>query len=98
MARIASKRARYAGELAQSACPRGAASLTKRAAALQKLLGEHQDAVVAEEQLESLVTEATPAAAFVAGRLHGLQSERRRAARAALPRAVKKFVRAARAV
>jgi CHAD domain-containing protein len=98
MARIASKRARYAGELAQSAGPRGAASLTKRAAALQKLLGEHQDAVVAEEQLESLVTEATPAAAFVAGRLHGLQSERRRAARAALPSAVKKFVRAARAV
>ena len=98
MLRIAAKRARYAGELAQSAQSRAAAAVTERATALQKLLGEHQDAVVAEQQLELLAPDATPAAAFVAGRLAGLQHERRRAARAALPGAVKKFSRAARRV
>ena len=72
-------------------------TLTKRAIALQEILGEHQDAVVAEARLASLVEGATPAAAFVAGRLFGLQGNRRDAARAALPRAVKGFRRAARA-
>ena len=49
--RIASKRSRYAGELAQSTRSRAAARLTKRATALQEVLGEHQDAVVAEARL-----------------------------------------------
>jgi CHAD domain-containing protein len=98
MLRIAAKRARYAGELAQRTHSRAAAAVTERATALQKLLGEHQDAVVAEQLLEHLAPEATPAAAFVAGRLAGLQHERRRAARAALPGAVKQFSRAARRV
>jgi CHAD domain-containing protein len=96
--RIASKRARYAGELAQSSRTRGAAALTKRAEALQTLLGEHQDAVVAEQLLERLAAGATPAAAFAAGRLFGLQRDRRRAARAELPRALREFARAARDV
>ena len=94
--RIAAKRSRYAGELAQSTRSRAAAWLTKRATALQEVLGEHQDAVVAEARLGSLVEGATPAAAFVAGRLFGLQRERREAARAALPKAVRQFRRAAR--
>ena len=94
--RIAAKRVRYTAELAESSGNRAAAKLRKRAVALQTILGEHQDAAVAERQLESLAADATPAAAFVAGRLFGLQSERRRAARAALPRALKKFARAAR--
>ncbi len=96
--RIAAKRSRYAGELAQSTRSRAAGRLTKRATALQEILGEHQDAVVAEARLGSLVEGATPAAAFVAGRLFGLQRDRRDAARAALPRAVKTFRRAARGV
>jgi CHAD domain-containing protein len=94
--RIAAKRSRYAGELAQSTRSRAAALLTKRATDLQEVLGEHQDAVVAEARLGSLVEGATPAAAFVAGRLFGLQRERREAARAALPKAVRQFRRAAR--
>lgn len=96
--RIAAKRTRYAGELAQIAGVRAAAPLTKRAAALQTILGEHQDAVVAEAQLERLTADATPAAAFVAGRLFALQRDRRRVAGAALPKALKKFARAARDV
>jgi CHAD domain-containing protein len=94
--RISAKRVRYTAELAESSGSRAAAKLRKRAVALQTILGEHQDAVLAERQLESLAADATPAAAFVAGRLFGLQRERRRAARAALPGALKKFARAAR--
>jgi CHAD domain-containing protein len=94
-ARIASKRARYAGELAASAEGRRARRIAKRAAALQTVLGEHQDAVVAEEWLQSLASDATPAAAFVAGRLLERQGARRAAARAALPAAAKRFIAAA---
>ena len=46
--RIASKRARYAAELATPAQGRPARRVAKRAEALQTILGEHQDAVVAE--------------------------------------------------
>jgi CHAD domain-containing protein len=93
--RIASKRARYAGELAAQAEGRAAQRLAKRAEALQKILGEHQDAVVAEQRLQGLATDATPAAAFVAGRLAERQRDRRTAARAALPAAAKQFAAAA---
>jgi CHAD domain-containing protein len=93
--RIASKRARYAGELAASAEGRVARRLAKRAAALQTILGDHQDAVVAEERLQSLAADATPAAAFVAGRLLERQRDRRQAARAALPAAARRFTAAA---
>jgi hypothetical protein len=69
-----------------------------RAAALQGLLGEHQDAVVAEERLQAIGAGASPAAAFVAGRLVERQRRRREAARAALPKAAKRFADAARRV
>jgi CHAD domain-containing protein len=93
--RIASKRARYAAELTQRALGRPARRLAGRAAALQELLGEHQDAVVAEERLQAIGAEASPAAALVAGRLVERQRRRRDEARAALPRAAKRFVAAA---
>ena len=93
--RIASKRARYAGELAVPAQGRRAHRLAKRAEALQTILGEHQDAVVAEQRLQHLAGDAPPAAAFVAGRLAERQHARREAARAALPAAAKRLAKAA---
>jgi CHAD domain-containing protein len=94
--RIAAKRARYAGELAETVVGSAARRLAKRAAAVQKILGEHQDAVVAEERLEGLVRDATPAGAFVAGRLAGRQRDRRADARAKLPKVANRLERAAR--
>ena len=71
-ARIKVKRARYAAELS------GAGAYVKAAKALQDVLGEHQDAVVAEERLRALAAKR-PAAALAVGRL--VERERARAAR-----------------
>ena len=76
--RIRLKRARYAAELAS---PSGKARkrFLADAKTLQSLLGEHQDAVVAEERLRgAAVVDAETAAAFVAGRLAERQVARRR--------------------
>ena len=70
--RIKVKRARYAAELL------GSAAYVKAAKALQDVLGEHQDAVVAEERLRTLAGKQ-PAGAIAAGRL--IERERARAAR-----------------
>ena len=94
--RIAAKRARYAGELAETAAGSAARRLAKHAAAVQTILGEHQDAVVAEERLEGLAGAATPAGAFVAGRLAERQRDRRARARAKLARAADRLQRATR--
>ncbi len=69
-ARIKVKRARYAAELS------GADAYVKAAKVLQDVLGEHQDAVVAEERLRALAAKQ-PAAALAAGRL--VERERARA-------------------
>ena len=69
-ARIKVKRARYAAELL------GNDAYVKAAKALQDVLGEHQDAVVAEERLRSLAGKQ-PTGAIAAGRL----IERERVAR-----------------
>src|SRR5262249_48760140 len=77
--RITLKRARYATELA---APKGSArrKFLEAARVLQDLLGEHQDAVVAEQHLRAFaVDDARTAAAFVAGRLAGRQRGRRAA-------------------
>jgi CHAD domain-containing protein len=73
--RIKVKRARYAGELA------GLGGYVKAAKRLQDVLGEHQDAVVAEERLRGLAA-SLPDAALAAGRLVDRQRTRRAAARA----------------
>jgi CHAD domain-containing protein len=69
------KRARYAAELA------GRSSVVKRAKELQDVLGEHQDAVVAEERLRALGAVAKPAQAIAAGRLIELERARHAEAR-----------------
>ena len=71
-ARIKAKRARYAAELL------GADKYVAAAKGLQDVLGEHQDAVVAQERLRALATQL-PAAAVAAGRL--VEREQVRAAR-----------------
>ncbi|MDX6596242.1 MAG: hypothetical protein QOE87_129 [Gaiellales bacterium] len=97
-ARIAAKRARYAGELALAARGRAAAQFARRAEAVQTLLGDHQDSVVTEERLQSLAREASPAAAFAAGRIAEREQDRRAADRARLPKQAKRFFAAARRV
>jgi CHAD domain-containing protein len=97
-ARIAAKRARYAGELALPSRGRAAERLAKRAEAIQTLLGDHQDSVVAEQRLQSLAQEASSAAAFVAGRIAERERDRREAVRARLPKKAKRFFAAARRV
>ena len=88
--RIKLKRARYAAELA--ATDGKAERFLERARALQTMLGEHQDAVVAERRLRELaVMDDSTAAAFVAGRLAERQRERRERVARQLPKAWKRL-------
>jgi CHAD domain-containing protein len=86
--RIKLKRARYAAELAGTT-PDGDRFLAD-AKALQTLLGEHQDAAVAEERLRiTTVVDERTASAFVAGRIAERQRARRDRATERLPEAWK---------
>ena len=62
-----------------------------RAKALQEILGEHQDATVAEERLRAWANEGQTDAAI---RLIQLEGERKRVARGAWPDAWKELRRA----
>src|SRR5262249_10462755 len=92
--RILGKRARYGAELAGPLKPKVSAECVKRAKAFQDVIGEYQDAVVAEEKLRALTSDADAAEAFAAGRLVERERERRSAARAKVPRAWKELERA----
>jgi CHAD domain-containing protein len=82
--RIKAKRARHAAELAAPVVGRRAERFAEMAKRLQDILGEHQDAVVAEARLRQLFDHAPGRrAGFVAGRLVERQRARREAARAA---------------
>jgi CHAD domain-containing protein len=86
--RKAIKRARYAAELADAARVSGMHGYAKRAKAVQDVLGEHQDAVVATEVLRSVDAELErPMAHLAVAALLGMQEARKRAARAAFPKA-----------
>ena len=81
--RIKAKRARYAAELAAPVVGRPAERFVEKAKRLQDILGEHQDAVVAEGRLRELFDGVRGRrAGFVAGRLVERQRARRLAARA----------------
>ena len=83
--RISLKRARYAAELAAPAGRKGRRFL-EAARELQELLGEYQDAVVAERLLrETAVGNTATSAAFVAGRLAERQAARRQRVEKRLP-------------
>ncbi|MFF2040439.1 CHAD domain-containing protein [Kitasatospora sp. NPDC058170] len=82
-ARKAAKRARYAGETAQPAAGHAAQRYTERMKAVQELLGEHQDAVVAAAALRE---QAAPSGEpFGYGVLYARQLADADAARRSLP-------------
>jgi CHAD domain-containing protein len=89
--RIKVKRARYAAEAAG-----GSKRYIKRAKALQDILGEHQDAVVAEARIRELVSRlrGTGRTALAAGRLIERQRNRRLEERRAWKKAWKRLERA----
>ena len=92
--RITLKRARYTAELSRATAKRRTRFLVA-AKLLQDVLGEHQDAVIAEQRLRAAtVTDAATAAAFVAGRLAERQQSRRDLAKGRLPAAWKRLRRA----
>jgi CHAD domain-containing protein len=85
------KRARYSAELAGV---KAAKKFAEAAKSFQDVVGDHQDAVVAEERLAALVPRAkSPEAVFAAGRLLERQQRRRVAARRSLPKAWRKLQR-----
>ncbi|GGR76148.1 CHAD domain-containing protein [Streptomyces aureoverticillatus] len=100
-ARKAAKRARYAGEAAKPALGKPAKRFAKRMKAVQKVLGDHQDSVVAREALRNLAIQAHAAGetAFVWGLLYGREEAAAAARERELPgvweRASRPKVRAA---
>jgi CHAD domain-containing protein len=86
--RIRGKRARYAAELAEGVVGKPARRFVQDAKRFQDVVGEHQDAVVAEERIRDLLGRTESAQAHLAGgRLIERERARRREARAAFPAA-----------
>lgn len=85
--RILAKRARYASEAVAPAIGKPARRLGSKLARLQDVLGEHQDAVVAEAWLREGAADADAAEAFAAGELVAVQRADAAATRAAWPKA-----------
>jgi CHAD domain-containing protein len=83
--RIRAKRLRYALELHRPICDGEVAAMIEKLTGLQDLLGEHQDAVMAGVQLETLSATATrrlsPRARFVMGTIAGRCTARAQALR-----------------
>ncbi len=76
--RIRAKRARYTAELAALGGRKRLGRYVEAVVAAQDVIGEHQDAVVAEQRIREL---AAPERALAAGRLIELERARRREAR-----------------
>ncbi|MDN3294714.1 CYTH and CHAD domain-containing protein [Streptomyces ficellus] len=87
-ARKAAKRARYAAEAAAPALGKPAKRFAKRMKAVQKVLGEHQDSVVARDTLRQLAIQAHAAGetAFTWGLLYGQEEARAARCERELPR------------
>jgi CHAD domain-containing protein len=91
--RIATKRARYAVNVVAPSVGKRADRFTKAAAGLQDVLGDHQDAVVAQAWLRRRAAEGPALDAFVAGQLIAREQAAVARARAAWPRAWRKLQR-----
>jgi CHAD domain-containing protein len=85
--RIRAKRCRYAAELATPVIGRRARELGAAVAHIQDVLGEHQDAVIADAWLAKTAQECTPAEAYALGMLAEIERGLAVRARAALPSA-----------
>ncbi len=90
--RIRAKHARYAAELASATKGERFEDLADALADLQDLVGQHQDAHVAEERIRTYANEESRLAA---GRIIELERRRRRKARNGLSRAMKNVERRA---
>ncbi|WP_406287781.1 CHAD domain-containing protein [Streptomyces sp. NBC_00209] len=86
-ARKAAKRARYAAEAARPALGRPVKKAAKRLKAVQSLLGDHQDGVVARETLRALAVQAHAAGepSFTWGLVYGREEAAAAAAERELP-------------
>ncbi|HSS10934.1 MAG TPA: CHAD domain-containing protein, partial [Acidimicrobiales bacterium] len=87
--RIRAKRIRYAAEAAAGVIGKPARRLAAAVAGLQGVLGDLQDAVVAEGWLRHAAASASPGPALVAGELVTMQRQQQRECRAAWPAAWK---------
>lgn len=89
--RILAKRCRYAAEAVAPAVGKEASTFAKKVAALQDVLGEHQDAVIAGQWLRDHASdvggEGAAAVAFVAGELAMLEQAAADASRELWPEA-----------
>jgi CHAD domain-containing protein len=94
--RIHGKRARYAAELAEAAAGKPARRFIAAAKSFQDVIGEHQDAVVAEQRLKALAAKGRGLGAFAAGRLVERERARQQATRKAFPKAWAKLERSGR--
>jgi CHAD domain-containing protein len=95
--RIRVKRVRYAAELGAHELGKRGARVVAAAKRLQDVLGEHQDAVVAEERIRASAA-AHPESRLAAGRLVERERHRRTANRAAWRAAWERLDRTARRV
>jgi CHAD domain-containing protein len=95
-ARIRAKRARYAAELAEHELGKPGRKFVDAAKELQDVLGEHQDAAVAEERIVAWA-EREPASAQAAEQLLERERDRRKRARKQWPAAWKRVEKRARA-
>ncbi len=89
--RIDTKRARYAAELAAPDLGKKGVKFVDRAKVLQDVIGDHQDAVVAEDRLRELALRGGGKTGLAAGRLVERQRQRKREARRAFPDAWQKL-------
>jgi CHAD domain-containing protein len=94
--RIKAKRARYSAELAEPELGKTGTRFIDRAKVVQDVIGEHQDACVAEDRLRALALKGGGKTGLAAGRLVERQRRRKREARAAFPAAWKKLDKAGR--
>jgi CHAD domain-containing protein len=90
--RIRAKHARYAAELAATTAGARFEDLADALARVQDVIGEHQDAVVAEQRVRELATDESRLAA---GRIIEHERRLRHDARAALPDAMRRVERRA---
>jgi CHAD domain-containing protein len=96
--RIETKRARYAAELAEPELGKAGGRFVDRAKAVQDVIGEHQDACVAEDRLRALALRGGGKTGLAAGRLVERQRRRKRDARRDFPDAWRKLEKAGRKV
>lgn len=85
--RIRAKRCRYAAEAVAPVVGKPAREFARAVAGVQEVLGEHQDAVVAEHWLRSVARGADGREGFVAGELTAMERAAARVARDAWPSA-----------